>query len=122
MTFNLGRAYLNQNKKETKREAALRRRQKLIPSQGDFLEKEHLYDTSIAARQHEFRAMNENKRLKTQIQIMQQKLSKKDKLLQDSLNCTFIACPCTGSAKAPNMQLVFKLRKKVIELRDLCAL
>ena len=56
------------------------------------------------------------------MQIMERKLVKKDKLLQDSLNCTFIACPCTGNSKAPNMQLVFKLRKKIIELRDLCAL
>ena len=36
--------------KETAREAALRRRMKLIPAQGDFIEKENLYDSSIAAK------------------------------------------------------------------------
>lgn len=47
------------------------------------------------------------------------KLRIKDNLLEESLNCTFVACPCSQSAKAPNMNLIFKLRKKVIELRDL---
>ena len=50
------------------------------------------------------------------------KLHVKDNLLQDSLNCTFVACPCSSNSKAPNMNLIFKLRKKVIELRDLVAL
>ena len=53
---------------------------------------------------------------------MEKKLSQKEKLLSESLNCTFIACPCSGNSKGPNMQLIFKLRKKVIELRDLCAI
>ena len=54
--------------------------------------------------------------------ILEKKLAKKQVLLKDSLNCTFIACPCTGSSKAPNMQLIFTLRKKIIELRDLSAI
>ena len=65
ITFNLGRKYKQTNFKETAREAAIRRRQKLIPTQGDFLDKEHLHDTAIASKQHEFRAVTENKRLKT---------------------------------------------------------
>ena len=50
------------------------------------------------------------------------KLQVKDSLLQDSLNCTFVACPCSSNGNAPNMNLIFKLRKKVMELRDLVAL
>ena len=50
------------------------------------------------------------------------KLQVKDNLLQDSLNCTFVACPCSQSAKVPNMNLIFKLRKKVMQLRDLVAI
>ena len=50
------------------------------------------------------------------------KLVVKDNLLQDSLNCTFVACPCSSNAKAPNMNLIFTLRKKVIELRDLVSI
>ena len=50
------------------------------------------------------------------------KLKVKDNLLQDSLNCTFVACPCSKSGNLPNMNLIFKLRKKIIELRDLVAL
>ena len=43
--------------------------------------------------------------------------------MQDSLNCTFVAYPVNVTeSKAPNMQLIFKLRKKVMELRDLVAL
>ena len=44
ITFNLGRKYKQTNYKETAREAAIRRRVKLIPTQGDFLDKEHLHD------------------------------------------------------------------------------
>jgi len=40
-------------------------------------------------------------------------------LLADSLACTFVACPCSGDHKEANYQLLFKLRKKVMELRDL---
>mmetsp|Transcript_26858 Transcript_26858/g.33414 ORF Transcript_26858/g.33414 Transcript_26858/m.33414 type:complete len:100 (+) Transcript_26858:198-497(+) len=50
------------------------------------------------------------------------KLKVKDNLLTDSLNCTFVACPCSQNSKMPNMSLIFNLRKKVIELRDLVAL
>ena len=46
----------------------------------------------------------------------------KDKLMQDSLNCTFIACPCSDNANMPNVDTIFNMRKKVIELRDLVAL
>ena len=53
---------------------------------------------------------------------MEKKLKQKEKLLQESLSCTFIACPCSSNNKAPNMELIFKLRKKIIELRDLCAI
>ena len=55
------------------------------------------------------------------MQIMERKLKAKEKLLQDSLNCTFIA-PDISSGKSHNMQLIFKLRKKIIELRDLAAI
>ena len=54
--------------------------------------------------------------------VLERNLKAKDTLLQESLNCTFVACPCAQSSKQPNMQLVFKLRKKVMHLRDLVAL
>ena len=66
--------------------------------------------------------MDENRKLKSQLNMAHHKLHVKDNLLQDSLNCTFVACPCSSNSKAPNMNLIFKLRKKVIELRDLVAL
>ena len=118
MTFNVNRGKGRKKTDvtetaETAREAALRKRVKLIPHQGDFLTKEHLFDSSIAAKQAEFRAMNENKRLRTQLHILERKLAKKEELLKDSLNCTFIACPCTGNSKAPNMELIFTLKKKI---------
>ena len=47
----------------------------------------------------------------------------KDKLMQESLNCTFIACPCSaGQSNMHNVQLIMNLRKKVMEFRDLVAL
>ena len=104
------------------RQDAIRRRHKLIFRQGELLEKEHLYDCQLSAKLNSNMTMDENRRLKSQLMMAHQKLKTKDNLLQDSLNCTFVACPCSQNAKMPNMNLIFKLRQKVIELRDLVAL
>ena len=104
------------------REAAIRRRHKLVARQGELLEKEHLYDCQLSSKIQTNKAMDENRKLKSQLNMAHHKLHVKDNLLQDSLNCTFVACPCTSNSKAPNMTLIFKLRKKVMELRDLVAL
>ena len=104
------------------REDALRRRHKLIARQGNLLEKEHLYDCQLANKLQTNRALDENRKLKSQLHLAQHKLRMKDNLLQESLNCTFVAVPSFESSKGPNMQLIFKLRKKVMELRDLVAL
>ena len=101
---------------------AIRRRHQLIARQGELLEKEHLYDCSLSSKLAANRAMDENRKLKSQLSMAHQKLKVKDNLMSDSLNCTFIACPHSQHSKAPNMNLIFKLRKKVIELRDLVAL
>ena len=53
---------------------------------------------------------------------MERKLKQKEKLLADSLAVTYVAYPVNGDTKGPNQQLIFKLRKKIIELRDLCAI
>ena len=90
--------------------------------QGELLEKEHLYDCQLASKIQTNQAMDENRKLKSQLNMARHKLHVKDNLLQDSLNCTFVASPCSYNSKAPNMMLIFKLRKKVIELRDLVAL
>ena len=101
---------------------AIRRRHQLVARQGELLEKEHLYDCQLASKLAANRAMDENRKLKSQLNMAHHKLKVKDNLMSDSLNCTFIACPHSQQSKAPNMNLIFKLRKKVIELRDLVAL
>lgn len=68
------------------------------------------------------RQIEENRKLRHHVILLQQKLHTKEQLLADSLNCTFVACPCASDGFHKNTQLIFKLRKKVIELRDLCSL
>ena len=104
------------------KEDAIRRRHKIVARQGELLEKEHLYDCQLASKIQTNQAMDENRKLKSQLNMAHHKLHVKDNLLQDSLNCTFVACPCSSNSKAPNMSLIFKLRKKIMELRDLVAL
>ena len=74
--------------------------------QGELLEKEHLYDCQLSSKLATNRALDENRKLKSQLHMAEHKLRTKDNLLQDSLNCTFVACPCSQNAKAPNMNLI----------------
>ena len=53
---------------------------------------------------------------------MEKKLTTQGLLLEDSLACTFVACPCSSESKDPNFRILFKLRKKVMELRDLVSI
>ena len=65
---------------------------------------------------------DQNKKLRTKLAIMESKMQKQAILLEDSLACTFVACPCSSESKDPNFKILFKLRKKVIELRDLVSI
>lgn len=65
------------------------------------------------------RALEENRLLKSQLNLAKTAIDKKDSLVADAVNCTFVACPCTKNGERPNMNLLFKLRKKVMELRNL---
>ena len=64
--------------------------------------------------------MDKIKRLEYENKLLLKKLRAKDKLLEDALACTFVACPCHENAKTHNSQVIFKLRNKVMDLRDLC--
>ena len=66
--------------------------------------------------------MDENIKLKSQLDLFKHKMEIKDQLMKESLNCTFIACPCSENSNMPNVQIIMNLRKKVIELRDLVTL
>jgi hypothetical protein len=81
-----------------------------------------LYDNSIRDRIENNRLSDQNTKLKAEIELLVRKLKKKDQLLEDSLACTFVACPCAEGHKSANVQILFKLRKKVMELRDLVAI
>ena len=89
---------------------------------GEVLEKQHVYGCQLAKKLVTNKALDENQKLKKRLKMAEHKLSTKDSLLRDSLNCTFVACPCSQNSKMPNVNLIFKLRKKIIELRDLVAL
>ena len=106
---------------ERAKNQAIQNRHRLIARQGELLNKEHLDECQLAGKLALSRALDENRKLRSQLNTANQKLHTKSNLLQDNLNCTFVACPCSKNAKVPNMQLIFKLRKKVMELRDLCA-
>ena len=66
--------------------------------------------------------MDQNTKLKQEVKLLLKKLRVKDLLLEDSLACTFVACPCSENYKVHNYQIIFKLRKKVMDLRDLSAI
>lgn len=51
------------------RQDAIRRRHKLIFRQGELLEKEHLYDCQLSAKLNSNMAMDENRRLKSQLMM-----------------------------------------------------
>ena len=61
-------------------------------------------------------------RLKYEVKLLEKKLRVKDSLVEDSLACTFVACPCHENFKTHNSQIIFNLRKKVMQLRDLRAI
>ena len=63
------------------REQAMRRRHKLIARQGEQLEKELLYDCSLATKLQSNRALDENRKLKSQLNMAHHKLKVKDSLL-----------------------------------------
>ena len=86
------------------------------------MEKVALYDASIQSKVMLNRQCDENRKLRHHVILLQQKLRTKQQLLEDSLNCTFVACPCDPDGKGSNNQLIFKLRKKIMELRDLVSL
>ena len=63
------------------KEAAVRRRHRLVARQGELLEKEHLYDCQLASKIQTNRAMDENRKLKSQLNMAHHKLHVKDNLL-----------------------------------------
>ena len=63
------------------RVSAIRRRHRLVARQGDLLEKEHLYDCQLASKLTTNRAMDENRKLKSQLGMAHHKLKVKDNLL-----------------------------------------
>jgi len=104
------------------RNEAIRRRHQLIVRKGEVIGNGHLHECSLSSKIISNRAIDENQKLKSQLNLAKHKMELKDKLMQDSLNCTFIACPCSDNANMPNVDTIFNMRKKVIELRDLVAL
>ena len=70
---------------EQAKENAVRRRHKLVARQGEMLEKEHLYDCQLASKLEANRIMDENRKLKSQLNMAHHKLKVKDNLLSDSL-------------------------------------
>ena len=71
--------------------------------QGQLLDKEHLDECQMSGKLAMSRALDENRKLKSQLNTANQKLNTKTNLLDDNLNCTFVACPCSKNSKAPNM-------------------
>jgi hypothetical protein len=69
-----------------------------------------MYDENIMKGLSLNQVVDQNKKLRTKIKILEKKLQTKDTLLQDSLACTFVACPCSSDSKDPNFQILFKLR------------
>jgi hypothetical protein len=86
------------------------------------MDKATLYYGSINSKIDLNREIEKNRKMRHDIVLLQQKLRTKDKLVQDSLNCTFVACPCSVEGKHENTRVLFKLRRKIMELRDLCCL
>jgi len=85
----------------TKGESAWRRK-KNVPTDRFTLEFESMYDENITKGLTINQVVDQNKKLRTKITILEKKLKTKDALLQDSLACTFVACPCSSDSKDPN--------------------
>ena len=81
-----------------------------------------MYDENMLKGLTLCQVTDQNKKLRTKIAIMEKKMQKQSVLLEDSLACTFVACPCSSDSKDANYKILFKLRKKVIELRDLVSI
>ena len=66
--------------------------------------------------------IEENRKLRHRIHTLNSKLKESNNLVDDSLQSTFIAaCPCSSSFSGQSMKALFKLRKTVMQLRDLCS-
>ena len=73
-----------------------------IPTDRFTLEFESMYDENITKGLTINQVSDQNRKLRTKIVILEKKLKTKDALLQDSLACTFVACPCSADSKDPN--------------------
>lgn len=73
-----------------------------IPTDRFTLEFEAMYDENITKGLTVNQISDQNRKLRTKIVILEKKLKTKDALLQDSLACTFVACPCSSDSKDPN--------------------
>jgi len=73
-----------------------------IPTDRFTLEFESMYDENITKGLTVNQISDQNRKLRTKIVILEKKLKTKDALLQDSLACTFVACPCSSDSKDPN--------------------
>ena len=73
-----------------------------IPTDRFTLEFESMYDENITKGLTINQVSDQNRKLRTKIVILEKKLKTKDALLQDSLACTFVACPCSSDSKDPN--------------------
>lgn len=86
------------------------------------IDRTKLYDNSIKEKISLNRALEKIDRLEYELKLMHKKLRVKESLVDDSLACTFVACPCHENHKTHNSQIIFTLRKKVMQLRDLRAI
>lgn len=87
---------------DTKRAGSAWIKKRQIPTDRFTLEFEAMYDENITKGLTVNQISDQNRKLRTKIVILEKKLKTKDALLQDSLACTFVACPCSSDSKDPN--------------------